>query len=201
MRMILIIIIITILLLFIITIIIIMTSFQLSFSLAGMLKHAIVVFPLFLRAFISAVVSHRSSAVSSLKTFQVTSTSVSGVAVGTDKEEHSCTGEPGFNSEQPGLDPVQALRVTSQNGTGTGTGIPKTTICPWAEFLRPSPATGCWTELGTVPFMQIFTLAPLKRMCLLILLLNGAVMVTEPSTAGAMSSTEPQSENFALNSL
>ena len=31
----------------------------------------------------------------------------------------------------------------------------------------------------------------LKRMCLLILLLNGAVMVTEPSTAGAMSSTEP----------
>ena len=32
----------------------------------------------------------------------------------------------------------------------------------------------------------------LKRMCLLILLLNGAVMVTEPSTAGAMSSTEPE---------
>merc|ERR1719370_1398409 len=173
----------------------------LSCTLAGMLKHAIVVFPLFLRALISAVVSHWSSAVSSLKTFQVTSTSVSGVAVGTDKEEQSCTGEPGFKSEQPGLDPVQALRVTSQNGTGTGTGIPKTTICPWAEFLRPCPATGCSAELGTVPFIQIFTLAPLKRICLLILLLNGAVMVTEPSTAGAMSSTEPQSENFALNSL
>ena len=32
--------------------------------------------------------------------------------------------------------------------------------CPCAEFLRPCPATGSWTELGIVPLMQIFTLAP-----------------------------------------
>ena len=32
--------------------------------------------------------------------------------------------------------------------------------CPCAEFLSPWPATGSWTELGIVPLMQIFTLAP-----------------------------------------